>query len=196
MLERVIATLTTTFGLISSQPAMSRDLNSLLPTFFQTLLNLAGQSSLLPVVLTALHILIPEYSTTFRPSMAKTQNLVISVIEGAYPRYIQELAAKVYVDLHHSAVKGESSNHWRACFLRTITELHMVLDRLFSVVEEGTGSSVLTDGDRSKLPLAKGLGLRPIDGDYTSFFTPGLHRIETLLGVLHQFLRYLLDYHV
>jgi hypothetical protein len=125
------------FGLITTHPAFSRDLNSLLPTFFQTLLNLSSQTALLSTVLTALHTLIPEYPTTFRPTMTKTQTLTLSVIDGAYPVEIKTLAAKVYVDLHHSAQKGGNNDHWRATFLGAVSEIHTVLNRMFQIVEEG-----------------------------------------------------------
>jgi rRNA processing/ribosome biogenesis len=126
------------FGLILTHPTFSRDLNSLLPTFFQTLLNLSTQSALLSAVLTALHTLIPEHATTFRPSITRTQALTLSLIDGAYPKEVKTLAAKVYVDLHHSAQKGGNSDHWRASFLGAIAEIHTVLDRMFEGVEEGT----------------------------------------------------------
>jgi hypothetical protein len=137
LLERVIATLTNVFGLISTHPALSRELNALLPGFFAGLLNLSSQKSLLESVLQALHILIPEHATTFRPNLGKTSQLNLSLIEGDNSPEVQRLAAKVYVDLHFSAQKGTNSDHWRSCFLGTISEIHIVLDRLFEVVEEG-----------------------------------------------------------
>jgi hypothetical protein len=101
-------------------------------------------------VLTALHNLIPEHATTFRPSLTRTQTLTLSLIDGAYPKEIKTFAAKVYVDLHHSAQKGGNSDHWRASFLGAIAEIHTVLDRLFEGVEEGSlVSEPLIQNDQS-----------------------------------------------
>ena len=140
-MERVIATLRGCFGLISTQAALSRDLNSLLPSFFASLLNLSQQKTLLKLVLIALQKLIPEYATTFRPNLEKTSQLTLALIEGDYAPELKRLAAKVYVDLHYSAQKGMNADHWRSCFLGIISEIHTVLDRLFEVVEEGTLTS-------------------------------------------------------
>jgi hypothetical protein len=87
--------------------------------------------------LKALHALIPEHATTFRPNLGKVNQLTLSIIEGDYTPDNQKLAAKVYVDLHHSAQKGTGREHWRSCLVGTISEIHSILDRLFEIVEEG-----------------------------------------------------------
>jgi hypothetical protein len=61
---------------------------------------------------------------------------MLSLIDGPYSPEIKRLAAKVYVDLHHCAQKGANSEHWRSCLLGVISEIHMILDRIFEVVEE------------------------------------------------------------
>jgi rRNA processing/ribosome biogenesis len=137
LLERAMATLTCVFGLISTHPALSRELNTMLPVFFTALLNSTCQKSLLEPALKALHALIPEHATTFRPNLGKVNQLTLSILEGEYTQDNQKLAAKVYVDLHHSAQKGTGREHWRSCLLGTISEIHSILDRLFEVVEEG-----------------------------------------------------------
>lgn len=137
MLERVIATLTESFRLIQSNASLARDLSALLPTFFSALLNLTSQHALLPPILSSLHILIPEHPTVFRPNLTRSSALMLSILEGPYPKNIKKLAARVYVDLHYSAQKGGNAEHWRAGILGTIAEVHFVLDQIFSVVEEG-----------------------------------------------------------
>ena len=137
MLKQVITTLTTFFGLSCTHPPFSRDLNTLLPSFFTALLNLTTQTALLPEIFTALHTLIPEFATTFRPNLGRVESLVLSVLDGHYPPDIQRLAAKVYVDLHHSAQKGRGGDHWRTNLLGAISEIHFILDRVFAIVEEG-----------------------------------------------------------
>jgi hypothetical protein len=137
LLERVIATLTTAFGLVSTHPALSRDLNGVLPTFFTALLNFTSQSALLPAALTALHVLIPEHSSTFRPNLGRAGPLMLSLIEGPYSSDVQLLARNVYIDLHHSTQKGMNSDHWRSNLIGVISEIQFVLDRMFEIVEEG-----------------------------------------------------------
>jgi hypothetical protein len=140
LLERVIATLTTAFELVSTHPALSRDLNGLLPTFFTALLNFTSQSGLVSAALMALHVLIPEHSSAFRPNLGRAGPLMLSLIEGPYSSDVQRLAGKVYVDLHHATQKGMNSEHWRSCFVGVISEIHAVLDRMFEIVEEGESS--------------------------------------------------------
>ena len=195
LLERAIATLTTIFGLIATHPAFSRDLNSLLPTFFQSVLNLAREKGLLSAVLRALHILIPGHATTFRPTLTRTQTLTLSIIEGAYSKEIKALAAKVYVDLHHSAQKGGTSEHWRVCVLGVIAEVHGILDHMFEVLEEGESGigDWRADSDRSKLPVPKSLGLRSLDGHYAVCMMSEIERMDSLVVVLHEFLTYVLQ---
>jgi hypothetical protein len=137
LLERVIATLTTSFGLIYTHAALSRDLNSLLPGFFSTLLNLTTQNSLLHPILTALHVLIPDHGSAFRPSLGVATPLMLSLIDGPYSPEIKRLAAKVYVDVHHSTQKGAGSEYWRSSLLGIVAQVHIVLDGIFEVVEEG-----------------------------------------------------------
>ena len=189
MLERVIATLTTSFGLIYTHAALSRDLNSLLPGFFSTLLNLTCQNALLPAILTALHTLIPEHSSAFRPSFGTTGTLMLSFIDGPYSPEIKRLAAKVYVDLHHSAQKGANTDHWRSCLLGVVAEVHIVLDRMFEVVEEGIFFSHSTNLDRPKLAMSKGVGLRPFEEEYSVLIVTGMDRIHSLAVVIREFLR-------
>jgi hypothetical protein len=189
-LERVIATLTISFGLISTQPAFSRDLNSLLPGFFSTLLKLASQNALLPATLKALHSLIPDHANAFRPSLGIAEPLILSLIDGPHPADVKRMATKVYVDLHHSAQKGASSDHWRTSLLGITSEIHTVLDRMFDVIEEGMWQVCFTHSDRLKMTMSKGVGLRPLDGgDYTALITAGMDRIQILLVVLTEFLR-------
>ena len=189
MLERVIATLTTSFGLISTHTALSRDLNSLLPGFFSTLLSLTSQNALLPAVLTALHNLIPDHASAFRPSLGVTGPLLLSLIDGPYSPEIKSLAAKVYVDLHHSAQKGVSSDYWRSCLLGIVAEIHTMLDRMFEVVEEGAFFSHSINSDRSKLAMSKGVGLKPLDENYSVFMMAAMDRIRSLLIIIKEFLR-------
>jgi pre-rRNA-processing protein RIX1 len=138
LLERVIATLSNAFGLIKTQASLSRDLGALLPNFFTALLNLFNQPPLLLPILTALHKLIPEHPTIFRPNVARTSTLILSLLDGSYPRDVQLFAALVYVDLHHSAQKGTNAEHWRAGFLGAIGEVHLTLDCMFNIIEEGS----------------------------------------------------------
>ena len=137
LLERATATLTDIFQLIQTHASLSRDLSALLPTFFTALLNFSNQSPLLPGLLTALHILIPEHATIFRPNLTRTAALTLSLIDGSSSRRIRQLAARVYVDLHHSAPKGTSAEHWRAGLLGAVAEIHLVLDHIFEGIEEG-----------------------------------------------------------
>lgn len=192
LLERVIATLTSVFGLISTHPALSRELNTMLPVFFTALLNLTSQKNLLEPALTALHILIPEHATIFRPNLGKVNQLTLSILDGDYSPETQKLAAKVYVDLHHSAQKGTSSDHWRTCLLGTISEVHIILDRLFEIVEEGTPSQFVSDLDRRLLLATKPIGLKSLEGDYGTFLMGGIKRLQSLVLVIEQFLRHLL----
>ena len=189
MLERVIATLTTSFGLISTHAVLSRELNSLLPGFFSTLLNLTSQNALLPAILTALHTLIPDHASAFRPSLGVAGPLMLSLIDGPYSSAMKRLAAKVYVDLHHSTQKGASSDYWRSCLLGIVSEIHTVLDRMFEVVEEGALFSDSTNSDRFKLPMPKGVDLKPLDENYSVFMMTGMDRIQSLLVIINEFLR-------
>jgi rRNA processing/ribosome biogenesis len=158
---------------------MSRELNALLPTFFTSLLNFTSQTALLPASLTALHTLIPEHASTFRPNHGRSGPLMLSLIEGSYSSDVQLLAGKVYVDLHHSTQKGMNSDHWRSCLVGIISEVHFILDRMFEVVEE----------DRSKIVPSKGVGLKQLNGDYGVFTMNGIDRIKTLVVLISQFLR-------
>jgi len=190
LLERVIDTLTWLLGLIAAHPAFSRELNGLLPPFFTSLLNLSAQKSLLAATLKALHTLIPDHATTFRPNLTKTSQLTLSIIQGEYPPEIKRQAAMVYVDLHHSAPKGTNSEYWRSCLLGIVAEIHIVLDRLLEVVEEGiTGQGILADLDRGRVLTAKGVGLKPLEGDYAMFMTSAIERIQFLIIVIVEFLR-------
>jgi hypothetical protein len=69
--------------------------------------------------------------------LGQTKPFTLLLIDGPYSQEIKRLAAKVYVDLHHCAQKGANSEHWRSCLLEVIAEIHMALDRMFEVVEEG-----------------------------------------------------------
>jgi rRNA processing/ribosome biogenesis len=138
VLERAIATLVEVFKLIGSHPSLSRDLNGLLPQFFSALLNLSTQRGLLSEIFLALHILIPDNATIFRPSMARTSALVMGVIDGMETTEVKRLAGRVFVDLHHSAQKGGIAEQWRNSFLGVIAEVHHVLDLVFEIIEEGT----------------------------------------------------------
>jgi rRNA processing/ribosome biogenesis len=109
-----------------------------LPGYFSTLLNLASQPALLPAILKALHVLIPEYPNAFRPSLTSANTLLLKLFAGNYSPKVVKLAARVYVDLHHSATKGTSSEHWRASVLGIIGEAHRVLNHIFESLEEGT----------------------------------------------------------
>ena len=129
--------MTVSFGLISTQPALSRELNSLLPGFFSSLLNLSSQHVLLPAILTALCTLVPEHANSFRQSLSTVGPLVVSLLDGPYTPDIKVRAAKVFVDLHHCAAKGTSSDQWRSNFVSVISEIHTVLDRILEPVEEG-----------------------------------------------------------
>ena len=190
LLERVIATLTSVFGLISTHPALSRELNTMLPVFFTALLNLTSQTILLESALKALHILIPQHATTFRPNLGKANQLTLSILDGDYPPELQKLAAKVYVDLHYSAPKGTNSDYWRTCLLGTISEAHIILDRLFVVVEEGTPYQSVSDLDRRLLLAGKPIGLKSLEGDYGTFLMRGIKRLQSLVMVIEQFLRH------
>lgn len=176
----MIATLTTAFGLVATHPALSRDLNALLPTFFTALLNFTSQTALLPASLTALHILIPEHASTFRPNLGRAGPIMLSMIEGSHSPDVQLLAGKVYVDLHRSTQKGMNSDHWRSCLVGIISEIHFILDRMFEVVEE----------DRSKSVKSNGVGLKQLNGDYGAFMMSGIDRIKTLVVLINQFLRF------
>jgi hypothetical protein len=125
------------FSIVGKHASFSRDLNGLLPGYFSTLLNLASQPALLPASLKALHRLIPEYPNAFRPSLTSANRLLLKVFAGNYSPEAMKLAARVYVDLHHSASKGTSSEHWRANVLGIIGEAHMVLHHIFESLEEG-----------------------------------------------------------
>ena len=137
MLEQCIAMLTTSFGLTSSRPALSRDLNSLLPGFFSALLKLSSQPSMMSFTLKALHVLIPENPSAFRTSVPMANLRVLSIIEGSYSLGTKKLAAKIFVDLAHPAPKGLMGEHWRASLLGIIAEVSSALDRLFEGFEEG-----------------------------------------------------------
>lgn len=188
-MERVIPALISSFGLISTHPQLSRELNNLLPNFVTTLLNLASNQSLLPAILQALHDLIPEHAKAFRQNFGRIQQLSLSLIDGSFPIDIKRLAAKVYVDLHHCAPKGTGRDHWRSSLLATISEIHSVLDILFEVVEEGRPQLLNAYLDQSKLPRAKGLGLKPLEVGYRLSLFAGIDRISVLVMVIEEFLR-------
>ena len=114
---------------------------------------------------------------------------MLSLIDGPYSPEIKRLAAKVYVDLHHSTQKGAGSAYWRSCLLGIVAEIHMVLDRIFEIVEEGTFLSHSTNSDRSKLTMSKGLDLKPLDENYSVFMISGMDRIQSLLVIIKEFLR-------
>jgi hypothetical protein len=123
-----------------NQPAFSRDLNALLPGYFSSLLNLASQHSLLPAILKAMHVLIPEHSNAFRPSSTSANSLLSSIFDGNYSSEVKKLAARVYVDLHHSASKGANSEYWRSSILGVVGETHLTLNTLFHCIKEGRHS--------------------------------------------------------
>lgn len=68
---------------------------------------------------------------------------MLTIIDGPYSPEIKQLAAKVYVDLHHSTPKGANGDHWRSNLLGVLAEMHIVLDRMFEVVEEGIFVSLM-----------------------------------------------------
>jgi hypothetical protein len=108
-----------------------------LPGFFSTVLNLASQPAILPASLNALHGLIPEYPNAFRPFLTSVNTLLLKVFAGNYSPEVLKLAARVNVDLHHSASKGTNSEHWRAILHGIIGEAHMALNHIFEPLEEG-----------------------------------------------------------
>jgi hypothetical protein len=191
LLERVIATLKSFFGLISSQPALSRELNSLLPGFFSALMNLSSQPALLPAILTALHTLIPEHANSFRQNLSTAGQLILSLLDGPYSPDVKLLAARVFVDLHHSAPKGTCSDQWRSNLIGVISEVHAVLNRMFEVVEEGTCHCISKANlDGPKLHGSKGIGLRKLDDDYPVAMMVGMDRIRPLVVVIDEFMRH------
>lgn len=95
----------------------------------------------------------------------------------------------MYVDLHHSTQKGGNVDHWRSCLLGVIAEVHIVLDRVFEVVEEGMFFLCFTKLDRSGITISKGLGLRRLEDEYTIFMMTGMARVQVLVDVLKEFLR-------
>jgi len=111
-------------------------LNGLLPAFFTSLLNLSTQPALAPTIFTTLHALIPDNATIFRQNLSRVTPLVFSVIDENDSLQLKRLAGKVYVDLHHAAQKDRTAEYWRNAFLGAITEYHLVLDTLFTIVEE------------------------------------------------------------
>lgn len=189
-MERTIVTLTKSLGLIKTHPALSRDLNSLLPGFFTALLNLTNQRLLLPAILMALHTLIPDHGNAFRPNLGQTGPLMLSLIDGPYSPEIKQCAAKVYIDLHHCAPKGAHNEHWRSCLLGVIAEIHMILDRMFEVVEESKHIGLFfVNLDGPHLTNSKGIGMRSLEGDYSVYVMNGNDRIRNLIVVIKQFLR-------
>jgi len=188
LLERAIAALTTTFGLISTHPPFSRDLNALISTFFTALIGLTSQTALVPTILYTLHTLIPEHATTFRSNLGRAQQLMLSLIDEGCPSDVQRMAAKVYVDLHHCAPKGTSGDRWRSSLLETISEIHTVLDLIFEVVEEGFPKSYDGNLDRSRLPTTKGLRFKQLEGDYSLCMMARIDRICSLVALVEQFL--------
>ena len=163
----------------------------MLPGFFSTLMNLSSGQALLPAILTALHTLIPDHANIFRASLGSAGPLAVSLLDGPYAPAIKQLAAKAFVDLHHCAPKGTSSEQWRSNLVGVISEVHVVLDRIFEVVEEGCHRHLLADLDRTKSVRSKGLGLRPLDDDYSVAVVSGIQRIQTLVVVIQEFLTYL-----
>jgi len=190
LLERAITTLTITFGLISSHAALSRELNALLPGFFSALMTLSSQQALLPAILTALHSLIPDHATSFRTSLSSAGPLVLSLLDGPYSKETKQWAAKVFVDLHQCAPKDTSSEQWRSNLVNVISEIHVILDRIFDVVEEGFTRSTLANSDRPKSTSSKGIGLKPLDEEYTVAVMSGIQRIHTLVVVIQEFVTY------
>jgi pre-rRNA-processing protein RIX1 len=153
-------------------------------------MNLSTQQALLPAILTALHTLIPCYANSFRTSLSTAGPLMLSLLDGPYPMETKQLAAKVFVDLHHCAPKGTSSEQWRSNLVNVISEIHSVLDRTFEIVEEGFHGHAHANSDRSKSTASKGIGLRPLDEEYTVAMMTGLQRIQTLVVVIQDFLTY------
>jgi len=96
----------------------------------------------------------------------------------------------VYVDLHHCAPKGGNSDHWRSNLLGIIAEVHVVLDRILEVVEEGIFYVDFADLDRSRMQMSKGVGLKPVDDEYGVAILSGISRISTLVLVIKEFLTY------
>jgi len=191
VLDRVIATLTDVFGLIQTHATLSRELSALLPTFFTALLNLSNQPALMKPVLIALHMLIPDHPNVFRPNLSRTSAMVLSLLDGQYPPDIRQLAAHVYVDLHHSAQKGTHAEHWKAGLLGAIAEIHYVLDDIFGIIEEGNylaTESKTTDAPR--VSNLKGLGLNGAQGTYAASLVSGLERIYAMVTLVQSYLRY------
>ena len=85
-----------------------------------------------------MHTLIPDHATSFRPNLSTAGAQMVLLLDGPYPLDIKQSAARVFVDLHHCAPKGTSSEHWRSNLMNVISEIHAVLDRIFEVVEEGS----------------------------------------------------------
>jgi rRNA processing/ribosome biogenesis len=123
---------------VGNHAAFSRDLNALLPAYFSSLLNLASQPTLLPATLKALHGLITDHPNAFRPSVTSANILLMKIFAGTYSPEVIDLAARIYVDIHHSASKGTNSEHWRSAILGIIGEAHIVLNHVFDSLEEGT----------------------------------------------------------
>ena len=115
---------------------------------------------------------------------------MLSLIDGPYSPEIKLLAAKVYADLHHSTHKGASSDYWRSCLLGIVAEIHILLDRIFDVVEEDAFFSHSVNPDRSKLGMSKGVGLKPIeDENYSVFMMNAIDRIRSLVIIIKEVLR-------
>ena len=170
-----------------------RDLNTLLPTFFTVLLNLTTQSALLPAILTALHSLIPQHPTIFRPSLARTQAFVTPLLVGDNIPTIQQLASKVYRDLHHAAPKGFDAEHWRMSLLAIIEQIHLELDHLFKPLEEGCNRIARFNVVQPKARISSGIGLKglkELEGSYTASLTERIQRIQRLIVAIEEFTRF------
>ena len=114
---------------------------------------------------------------------------MLSLIDGPYPSEVKRLAGKVYVDLHHSAQKGGNGDHWRSCLVGIIAEFHMVLDRMFEFIEEGSISSYVNNLDRPRMPQSKGVGMKRLEDEYSVLVMTAMDRIQVLVGVMKEFLR-------
>jgi len=185
LLEQAIETLTVSFQLISTRPALSRDLNALLPTFFGALLDLLKQEGLQPAVFKSWHTLIPDHGTTLRSYSNKLNGTPKSQHLSATTESI-ELYAKTVIDHHHSAQKGSSGSDWTFSLSNRLSSIQMFLTSIFEPIHEGTTSGFLiiyVDDTRSYPRATPG-------GEYSEKYISDAGMLQMSLIIITEFLRF------
>ncbi|KAI9886752.1 MAG: ATPase of 26S proteasome regulatory subunit 4 [Watsoniomyces obsoletus] len=203
-----IITISRLLHLCRSYQSLTRELSTpVLPTFISACLDLVGnrretpsideQSPLLEYVLSSSYVLLPQYSSTFRPFANRFQTVLLPLLAPT-PTYCgrnrhvapssARKARRLFVRLHFCATKNVIAEEWAAAVSAVAAEFHDTADQVFRSVITGRAPSTRPQGDIARSGNGSGPASQTTVGFMGLPSWNGIHcGVERLAGLLELF---------